>query len=141
MVVTNGLSVRQEHSSGWLFQHAKGNRLCLSFSCVQHDSVILEVSAVFVFTLLRSLLQSDTRKWDQKWFQCAEACCSTPLDSIASPRGDKRTTPRPHLPSPFAPRCLYGASEPDNGLAAAIIGARRGETGERLSVPSEPEQR
>lgn len=29
-VVTNGLSVRQEHGGGWLFHHEEDNRLCLS---------------------------------------------------------------------------------------------------------------
>lgn len=66
IIVTNGLSVRQAHGGGWSFHHEKDNRLCLSFSCVQHDGVILEALAVFVFTLLCSLLQLDTSRWDQK---------------------------------------------------------------------------
>lgn len=47
IIVTNGLSVRQEHGCGWLFQLAKKNRLCLSFCSIQRDCVILEVLALF----------------------------------------------------------------------------------------------
>lgn len=46
--MTNGLSVRQEQGCGWLFYHAKKNRLCLSFYSIQRDCVILEVLALFV---------------------------------------------------------------------------------------------
>jgi len=49
IIVTNGLSVRQERGCGWLFYHTKKNRLCLSFYSIQRDSVILEVLALFMF--------------------------------------------------------------------------------------------
>ena len=49
IIVTNGFSVRQEQGCGWLFCHAKKNRLCLSFYSVEPHSVMLEVLALFLF--------------------------------------------------------------------------------------------
>lgn len=66
IIVTNGLSVRQEQGCGWLFYHAKKNRLCLSSYSIQHDCVIRQVLAVFVFAELFLLLWCNTRKTDQK---------------------------------------------------------------------------
>lgn len=59
IIVTNGLSVRQEHGCGWLFQHAKRNRLCLLSYSIKRDCVIVEVLALFA--LLSVASQRDTR--------------------------------------------------------------------------------
>lgn len=55
--MTNGLSVRQEQGCGWLFYHAKKNRLCLSFYSIQRDCVILEVLALFLFAFLATVVR------------------------------------------------------------------------------------
>lgn len=59
IIVTNGLSVRQEHGCGWLFHHAKRNRLCLLSYSIKRDCVIVEVLALFA--LLSLPTQRNTR--------------------------------------------------------------------------------
>lgn len=68
--MTNGLSVRQEQGCGWLFYHAKKNRLCLSFYSIQRDCVILEVLALFLFALLYWPLWCDNRNYQKMCFRC-----------------------------------------------------------------------
>lgn len=58
IIVTNGLSVRQEQGCGCLFYCAKKNRLCLSSYSTQRERVTL---GVFVFTEHVSVFR-DTRK-------------------------------------------------------------------------------